>query len=154
MIGFYYCEKCDMEFVDKEKCIEHEKQCKNETFMVKAVAYIDCDIVVTIYPEVRKINDMINLYPTKLNGTWFKDSLINFDVPKRMEDGGYIVYTKDMDLQYEDKLARKLIQMQIVSMNESIKLLSDSIKDQEQKLKTGKMLITPCRTKNELFEEF
>ena len=154
MIRFYYCEKCDREFNNEEQCCKHEMECKCETFMVKAVVYIDCEVVVTIYPEVRKINGLINLYSPRLNGTWFKDSLINFDVPKKMENGGYIVYTKDMDLQYEDKLARKLIQMQIDSMNESIKFMSDCVKNQEQKLKDKKMLITPCRSKNEFFEEF
>ena len=139
IIKKFECEICHAVYDKKESAIEcEENHNKLEIIPIKRIIlYNDCysQIQVDFYPEARyrKEDDSIQLH-TKYDyygseftkSYWFHFDDIKVEYDKNDDNPNYMIYTKNLDKQYEKECIEKLIEYKISVLQNQINDLKNN----------------------------
>ena len=157
----YYCEKCGECFNDKDKCIEHENNCKikfpvkiitiNKAFNEKA------EIKIFTYPNAEKYGNMMKFIPSSLYCDNVYVNRLFLDKIRSLEDY-YAIHTTNFDKEYEKECIQRLFDYKKESMYKSLKdyevLIKRSVASINKELLTGNYNVEVNEDFNKMIDEY
>lgn len=152
----YCCEKCGECFNDKDKCIEHENNCKIK-FPVKIITINKSfnekeKIKIFTYPNAEKHGNMIKFIPSSPYIDYIHLNRLFLDKIASLTDY-YAIHTTNFDKEYEKECIQRLFDYKKKSMYKSLTDYEVSIKRSVASINVGLMTETYNVEVNEDFNK-
>lgn len=153
----YYCEKCGECFNDKDKCIEHENNCKIK-FPVKIITINKAinekaEIKIFTYPNAEKYGNMMKFIPSSLYCDNVYVNRLFLDKIKSLEDY-YAIHTINFDKEYEKECIEKLLNYKKEVLNEAFEEWKNTIKKHLTEIENKDFNIEVNEDFNKMIDEY
>ena len=132
----FICENCNMQFADKNACVQHEEFCSAENIKIKAIVLNNKNKIEIFEYLLAKIkNDNIKIIENSIHSNWIKLNKSDLNHIIKTDYCDYIIYTQDFSKQFEETSIKLLIEEKLNMINTKFNILKTNMDELNNMLK-------------------